>query len=187
MYVCVCLFLFHMSPFTALSTSITLSLSPLSADTKYRDRNVAKLLFIHMLGYPTHFGHMECINLCASPKFADKRIGYLALMLMVDESQKELMLVTHSLQRDFGSRNPYVAGLALCTVGNVASADMARQFPFFLFSTDFEFQTSLKAFYPFILPSIRPYVIPSSILRFNSFIHPSIRFSSLFMHFTFSA
>jgi hypothetical protein len=30
---------------------------------------VAKLLYIHMLGYPAHFGQMECLKLIASPKF----------------------------------------------------------------------------------------------------------------------
>lgn len=44
---------------------------------RYRHRNVAKLLYMHMLGYPTHFGQMECIKLLASSKFAEKRIGYL--------------------------------------------------------------------------------------------------------------
>ena len=44
---------------------------------EFRHRNVAKLLFVHMLGYPTHFGQMECVKLIASQKFAEKRIGYL--------------------------------------------------------------------------------------------------------------
>lgn len=46
-------------------------------DKQYRHRNVAKLLFIHMLGYPSHFGQMECVKLIASPYYAEKRMGYL--------------------------------------------------------------------------------------------------------------
>jgi len=113
---------------------------------------VAKLLFIHMLGYPTHFGQVECLKLVASPRFPEKRIGYLGLMILLDEKQEVLMLVTNSLKqyvhaliihlrvhrifayrnsvrrshRDFSNPNPYVVGLALCALGNIASADIAR-------------------------------------------------------------
>lgn len=44
---------------------------------EYREQNMAKLLFVHMLGYPTHWGQMECIKLIASHRFNEKRIGYL--------------------------------------------------------------------------------------------------------------
>jgi hypothetical protein len=35
-------------------------------------RNVAKLMYIHMLGYPTHFGQMETLKLIASNGFPEK-------------------------------------------------------------------------------------------------------------------
>uniref|UniRef100_A0A2K5SJ05 Adaptor related protein complex 1 subunit gamma 1 n=14 Tax=Primates TaxID=9443 RepID=A0A2K5SJ05_CEBIM len=45
-------------------------------DNTYRCRNVAKLLYMHMLGYPAHFGQLECLKLIASQKFTDKRIAF---------------------------------------------------------------------------------------------------------------
>ncbi|KAJ9549300.1 hypothetical protein OSB04_021843 [Centaurea solstitialis] len=95
-------------------------------DQDYRHRNLAKLMFIHMLGYPTHFGQMECLKLIAAPGFPEKRIGYLGLMLLLDERQEVLMLVTNSLKQDLNHTNQYIVGLALCALGNICSAEMAR-------------------------------------------------------------
>jgi AP-1 complex subunit gamma-1 len=45
-------------------------------DPRYRHRNVAKLMYIHMLGYPTHFGQMETLKLIAASGFPEKvRVG----------------------------------------------------------------------------------------------------------------
>lgn len=95
-------------------------------DHDYRHRNLAKLMFIHMLGYPTHFGQMECLKLIAAAGFPEKRIGYLGLMLLLDERQEVLMLVTNSLKQDLNHTNQYIVGLALCALGNICSAEMAR-------------------------------------------------------------
>lgn len=92
----------------------------------YRHRNVAKLLFMHMLGYPTHFGQLECMKLVASPHFPEKRIGYLGMMLLLSEQQEVLMLATNSLKNDLNSSNKFIAGLALATIGNLATPDMSR-------------------------------------------------------------
>ncbi|KAM0887902.1 hypothetical protein ACQ4PT_028689 [Festuca glaucescens] len=91
-----------------------------------RHRNMAKLMFIHMLGYPTHFGQMECLKLIAAAGYPEKRIGYLGLMLLLDERQEVLMLVTNSLKQDLNHSNPFIVGLALCALGNICSAEMAR-------------------------------------------------------------
>ncbi|GAA0150042.1 membrane traffic protein [Lithospermum erythrorhizon] len=95
-------------------------------DHDYRHRDLAKLMFIHMLGYPTHFGQMECLKLIASPGFPEKRIGYLGLMLLLDERQEVLMLVTNSIKQDLNHTNQYIVGLAICALGNICSAEMAR-------------------------------------------------------------
>ncbi|KAJ9510964.1 hypothetical protein QJQ45_027811 [Haematococcus lacustris] len=116
-----------------------------------RHRNVAKLMYIHMLGHPTHFGQMETMKLIATTGFGEKvlephaympgrpygltvriclyvvqRIGYLGVMILLDERQEVLMLVTNSVKMDMNNSNPYIAGLAMAALGNICSAEMAR-------------------------------------------------------------
>lgn len=112
--------------------------------TYFRRNNVAKLLYLFTLGERTHFGQIECLKLLASPRFADKRLGYLGTMLLLDENQEVLTLVTNSLKKcvfkslslmpiyllkydsDLNHSNQYIVGLALCTLGNIASIEMSR-------------------------------------------------------------
>ena len=98
--------------------------------------NMAKLLFIHLMGYPSYFGQVQSVKLIASPNFSDKRIGYLAMVLLVSEDNDIFLLVTNTLKSDLNSSDPfvqpysftcrYVVGLALTAAANVCSEAMAR-------------------------------------------------------------
>ncbi|KAG6003489.1 hypothetical protein E4U21_002003 [Claviceps maximensis] len=108
------------------SAAIRASFREESHDHGVRRNNVAKLLYLFTLGERTHFGQIECLKLLASPRFADKRLGHLATSLLLDENQEVLTLVTNSLKNDLGNSNQYIVGLALCTLGNIASIEMSR-------------------------------------------------------------
>jgi AP-1 complex subunit gamma-1 len=66
------------------------------------------------------------MKLTASPHFPEKRIGYLGMMLLLSEEADVLMLATNALKNDLNSENKFVAGLALCCIGNLATSDMSR-------------------------------------------------------------
>jgi AP-1 complex subunit gamma-1 len=66
------------------------------------------------------------MKLTASPHFPEKRIGYLGMMLLLTEDADVLMLSTNALKNDLNSDNKFVAGLSLCAIGNLATADMSR-------------------------------------------------------------
>jgi AP-1 complex subunit gamma-1 len=125
------------------SAAIRASFREESHDAFTRRNNVAKLLYLFTLGERTHFGQIECLKLLASPRFADKRLGYLGTMLLLDENQEVLTLVTNSLKNDLNHSNQYIVGLALVTLGNIASVEMSRD----LFS---EVETIISSSNPYI-------------------------------------
>lgn len=108
------------------SAAIRTSFRDPNLDQTTRRINISKLLYLYILGEKTHFGQVECLKLLASPRFADKRLGYLATMLLLDENQEVLTLLTNSLDNDMQHPNTYIVGLALCCLGNIASPELAR-------------------------------------------------------------
>ncbi|XP_051991046.1 AP-1 complex subunit gamma-1-like [Xyrauchen texanus] len=96
------------------------------SDNGERSHSLAKLLYVHMLGYPAHFGQMECVRLIASTRYNEKRIGYLGAMMLLDEKQDASLLITNSIKNDLSHSSQYVQSLALCTLACMGSGEMCR-------------------------------------------------------------
>lgn len=108
------------------SAAIRTSFRDPNLDQNTRRIDISKLLYLYILGEKTHFGQVECLKLLVSSRFADKRLGYLAAMLLLDENQEVLTLLTNSLDNDMKHSNKFIVALALGCLGTLASAELAR-------------------------------------------------------------
>ena len=86
------------------------------------------MLFFNLLGYPTHFGQIECVKLVSSTNFTEKRIWYLGLSQLMDESSDILILVTSSIAKDLNEKgNNFVIALALTAIAEISTDYMCRE------------------------------------------------------------
>ena len=90
-----------------------------------RSVNMLKLLYITMLGYPTEFGQMEVVKLLGQADYSGKRVGYLTLAVIMDETHEVLTLAGNHIKHDLSNSNAFVQALALDVVA-IAIEDMAR-------------------------------------------------------------
>lgn len=97
--------------------------------TYERKKYVWKLIYAHILGYPVDFGHDIAINLVNESKFTDKTTGYIAMGIMLNERSDFALFggCLDAIKSDLTSRNEARESLALSTLGNIGSAELARE------------------------------------------------------------
>ncbi|KAK4767331.1 hypothetical protein SAY86_015081 [Trapa natans] len=68
----------------------------------------------------------HCIECMSSPRFSQKRIGYVAVSQSFYDETPVLLLITNQLRKDLGNVNEFEAGLALDCLASIATVDLAR-------------------------------------------------------------
>merc|ERR1712226_1452282 len=66
------------------------------------------------------------VEVMASTKFTEKRVGYLAASQCFHKDTEVLMLTTNMIRKDLGSQNTYDSGVALSSLACFMSPDLAR-------------------------------------------------------------
>ena len=87
---------------------------------------VWKLVFIHMLGCDVDFGHMEMISLVSSPTYAEKLVGYVAVSVMMKNTDEQIKLVIQAIKNDLQSTQDPVQCLALSAIANIGGKELAE-------------------------------------------------------------
>jgi AP-3 complex subunit delta-1 len=102
-----------------------------SSDMYVKANALQKLTFLHMMGYSMNWASFAAIEVMSSPRFAHKRVGYLAASQGFTQHTEVILLTTNLLKKELrgaigGSMHGvYEAGLAINCISNIVTEDLA--------------------------------------------------------------
>ena len=85
---------------------------------------LVRLMYCEMLGHEAEFGYIHAVKLAQHASILEKRIGYLAVSVLLHEDHELMVLLINTLQRDLRSTNVVEICTALTTVSRVMNAEM---------------------------------------------------------------
>ncbi|XP_033112372.1 AP-4 complex subunit epsilon-1-like [Anneissia japonica] len=85
---------------------------------------LVRLLYCEMLGHNTTACHIHAVKLSQQASLQEKRIGYLAICMLLHEDHELLVLMVNTFQRDLKSSNFLEVCMALTAVSYLGTADM---------------------------------------------------------------
>ena len=97
-----------------------------STDPFVKAQAIRKLTYLQMTGYDVSWASFAVVECMSQPRFAHKRIGYLAACQCFNDSTDVVLLTTNLLKKEFQSQNQYEVGLAINCLANIVTRDLAR-------------------------------------------------------------
>ena len=92
-----------------------------------RKKYVAKLLYIHLLGYTYDFGFPQMVELVTSNVFSEKQVGYITLGVMLNGNYDLVtMLIEHFRKEIKNYENEPAQCLALAAAANIGGSEVAE-------------------------------------------------------------
>jgi len=92
-----------------------------------RKKYIAKLLYIHLLGYPFDFGFNQMMELVASTTFSEKQIGYITIGVYLNGNYELMSLLIEHLRREvLNQENEAAQCLALAAAANIGGTEIAE-------------------------------------------------------------
>jgi len=104
-----------------------------SRDMYIKSNALQKLTFLHMMGYSMSWASFATIEVMSSPRFAQKRIGYLAASQGFTQGTDVILLTTNLLKKELHGASVgssmtgiYEAGLAINCTSNIVTTELAQ-------------------------------------------------------------
>ncbi|XP_029952615.1 AP-4 complex subunit epsilon-1 [Salarias fasciatus] len=85
---------------------------------------MVRAIYCEMLGYEASFSYIHAIKLAQQGTVLEKRVGYLAVSLFLNESHELLLLLVNTVLKDLQSTNLIEVCMALTVVSQIFPKDM---------------------------------------------------------------
>lgn len=103
-----------------------------SSDMFVKANALQKLTFLQMMGYGMSWASFATIEVMSSPRFAHKRVGYLAASQGFTQDTDVILLTTNLLKKELrgaigaNMNGVYEAGLAINCISNIVTEELAQ-------------------------------------------------------------
>ncbi|CAJ1056492.1 AP-4 complex subunit epsilon-1 [Xyrichtys novacula] len=105
-------------------TSIKEQMSSPSTSMRQMKELMVRAIYCEMLGYEASFTYIHAIKLAQQGTALEKRVGYLAVSLFLNESHELLLLLVNTVLKDLQSTNLIEVCMALTVVSQMFPKDM---------------------------------------------------------------
>ncbi|KAK5902091.1 hypothetical protein CesoFtcFv8_007383 [Champsocephalus esox] len=105
-------------------TSIKEQVSSPNTSMRQMKELMVRAIYCEMLGYEASFSYIHAIKLAQQGTAREKRVGYLAVSLFLNESHELLLLLVNTVLKDLQSTNLIEVCMALTVVGQIFPKDM---------------------------------------------------------------
>ena len=82
-----------------------------------------RMIYVEMLGHDASFGHIHAVQMANSKMILEKRMGYLAVCLVLNPEHSFMLLLINTIQKDLRSDNPLDVSMALNVVCKLVSSE----------------------------------------------------------------
>lgn len=97
-----------------------------SPDMEVKTQAVLKLAYLEMYGFDMSWAAFHVLEVMSSPKFQQKRVGYLAAIQSFKNDTDVLMLTTNLLKKDVNSAHHLEISVALGGVASIVTPSLAQ-------------------------------------------------------------
>ena len=82
-----------------------------------------RMIYVEMLGHDASFGHIHAVQMANSKSILEKRMGYLAVSLVLNPDHSFMLLLINTIQKDMRSDNVLEVSIALNVVCKLVSSE----------------------------------------------------------------